>query len=261
MPELPEVEAYRRLAERALDRPVAAVRVGDERFLRGGLTPRQLRRILAGRRFTAARRRGKLLVLDVEDGLARLGLRFGMTGRLHVDGTDGVDRLVYASDRRLAAWDRLTLRFADGGALVVSDPRLLGGVHLDPDEESLGPDALDVSPAELRRALEGSTVALKARLMDQARLAGVGNLLADEILWRASLDPTRPAGSLSGPELRRLAHHLRRTVAELLEAGGSHLGTLMAERQLGGRCPRDGAELERATVGGRTTWWCPRHQR
>ena len=261
MPELPEVEAYRRLAERALDRPVAAVRVGDDRFLRGGLTPRLLRKALARRRFTAARRRGKLLVLDVEGGPTRLGLRFGMTGRLHVDGADGVDRLLYASDRRVPAWDRLTLQFADGGALVVSDPRLLGGAHLDPDEGALGPDALGVSPAELRRALEGSTVALKARLMDQSRLAGVGNLLADEVLWRASLDPTRPAGSLTAAELRRLAHQLRRTVAELVEAGGSHLGRLVPERQPGGRCPRDGAELERRTVGGRTTWWCPRHQR
>ena len=261
MPELPEVEAYRRLAEQALDRPVAAVRVGDERFLRGGLTPGRLRRALAGRRFTASRRRGKLLVLDVEGGGHRLGLRFGMTGRLHLDGADGVDRLVYGGGRRRAAWDRFALGFVDGGTMVVSDPRLLGGVQLDPDEESLGPDALGAGVGELRRALEGSAVAVKARLMDQSRLAGVGNLLADEILWRASLDPARPAGSLDGPELRRLAHHLRATLAELVEAGGSHLGRLMPERQLGGRCPRDGTELERRTVGGRTTWWCPRHQR
>jgi formamidopyrimidine-DNA glycosylase len=261
VPELPEVEAYRRLAEQALDRPVATVRVGDDRFLRGGLTPRRLRQALSRRRFTAARRRGKLLVLDVDGGGSRLGLRFGMTGRLHVDGADGVDRLLYASDRRLPAWDRLTLGFADGGALVVSDPRLLGGVQLDPDEDALGPDALGVSLPELRRALEGSTVALKARLMDQSRLAGVGNLLADEVLWRASLDPARPAGSLSARELRRLAHHLRATLTELVGAGGSHLGRIVPERTLGGHCPADGAELDRRTVGGRTTWWCPRHQR
>ena len=122
-------------------------------------------------------------------GGTRLGLRFGMTGRLVVDGLAGVDRLLYASDRGDEAWDRFSVRFADGGRLVVHDPRLLGGVELDPDESLLGPDAASVSPAELHHALEHSAVAVKARLMDQRRLAGVGNLMADEILWRAGLAP------------------------------------------------------------------------
>ncbi len=261
MPELPEVEAYRRLAEQALHRPVSRVRVGDGRFLRGGLTPAALRRALVTRSFAAARRRGKLLVLDVEESGQRLGLRFGMTGRLHVDGTDALERLVYSSDRRLAAWDRLSVHFSDGGSLVVSDPRLLGGAVVDPDEEALGPDALEVTGAELCRALGSSTVALKARLMDQARLAGVGNLVADEVLWRASLSPLRPAGSLDDAERRRLLYHLRRTLAELVERGGSHRGELMEHRQAGGRCPRCGSELRRSRLGGRSTWWCPTHQR
>jgi formamidopyrimidine-DNA glycosylase len=259
VPELPEVEAYRRLAERVLGRQVTRVRVGDPRFLRG-TSPRRLSAALRGRHFGAARRRGKLLVLDVEGSGHRLGLHFGMTGRLHVDGVDGVERLVYASDRRLAAWDRLALRFADGGALVVSDPRLLGGAFLDPDESALGPDALALTPADLRRALGTSAAPLKARLLDQSRIAGVGNLIADEVLWRASLAPARPAGSLTPAEQRRLLHHLRRTLADLLERGGSHLGELMPFRAPGGRCPRDGAELRRDTVGGRTSWWCPAHQ-
>lgn len=260
MPELPEVEAYRRLADKALGRTVASVRVGDQRFLRGGTTARQLRSALVGSAFAAARRRGKLLVLDVDGTDRRLGLRFGMTGRLHVDGADGVDRLVYASDRRLARWDRFGLRFSDGGSLVVSDPRLLGGVVLDPDEDVLGPDALDVGRAELQRALAGSSVALKARLMDQSRLAGLGNLVADEVLWRSGLSPLRPAGSLTEAETRRLHAQVRRTLEELVSAGGSHLGELMPERQTGGRCRRCGVELRRDRVGGRTTWWCPAHQ-
>ena len=261
MPELPEVEAYRRLAEGALHRPVARVRVGDRRFVRAGQSPARLRRVLVGSSLSAARRKGKLLVLDIEGTPHRLGLRFGMTGRLHVDGTDGVERLIFASDRRVRRWDRLQLDFSDGGSMVVSDPRLLGGVVLDPDEEALGPDAMAVTLAELRRALAGSSVPLKARLLDQSKLAGVGNLVGDEVLYRASLDPSRPAGSLTAAELRRLHHHLHRTMAELLAAGGSHLGELMPERQLGGRCPRCGTELRRVTVGGRTSWWCPSHQR
>lgn len=261
MPELPEVEAYRRLAEQALHREVARVRVGDPRFVRSATSPRRLAAALRGRAFSAARRRGKLLVLDLDAGQHRLGLHFGMTGRLRVDGVQGVDRLVYSSDRRVAAWDRLTVGFADGGSLAVSDPRLLGGVFLDPDESALGPDALTLTRAELHGALLGSAAPLKARLLDQSRVAGVGNLIADEVLWRASLAPTRRAGSLSGPEERRLLHHLRRTLSDLLERGGSHQGDLMAHRAPGGRCPRDGAELRRSVVGGRTSWWCPRHQR
>ena len=96
--------------------------------------------------------------------------------------------------------------------------------------------------------------------MDQSRLAGVGNLAADEALWRAGLDPRREAGSLSDSEQRRLQRHLRATMADLLDRGGSHTGDLMPERAAEGVCPKDGAPLARDRVGGRTTWWCPAHQ-
>jgi formamidopyrimidine-DNA glycosylase len=250
VPELPEVEAYRQLAEGALGRPIERAVVGDRRFVRGETSPRHLVAALAGSSFTRARRHGKLLVLDLGGPAEgrRLGVRFGMTGRLLLDGRAGVEELVYSSERDVPAWDRFTVRFVDGGRLSVRDPRLLGGVELDPDESVLGPDALEVTPAQLRHALEHSVV------------AGVGNLLADEVLWRASLDPRRRSGSLTPAELRRLHRHLRSTLQELMSRGGSHLGDLMPERGPGGRCPRDGAELGRSTVGGRTTWWCPRHQ-
>jgi len=263
VPELPEVEAYRRVAEGSLHRPVERARLGDRRFVRGQSPPRRLLAALAGVTFTHARRHGKLLVLDM-DGPGegrRLGLRFGMTGRLLLDGRSGVDRLVYSSERDESAWDRFTVCFEDGGIMTVRDPRLLGGVELDPDESVLGPDALVITPAQLRHALEHSDVALKARLMDQRRVAGVGNLIADEVLWRAALDPQRRSRSLTTAEHRRLHRRLRGTLEDLMRRGGSHRGDLMPERVLGGRCPRDGTELVRSTVGGRTTWWCPRHQR
>ncbi len=264
MPELPEVEAYRHLAEEALNRPISSVTVHDPRFVRGETTARGLRRVLVGASFTAARRRGKLMILDLAGTPAstghRFGIRFGMTGSLLVDGRGAIDELIYSPRRAEPRWDRFSVAFADGGTLVVHDPRLLGGVSLDPDEAVLGPDAMTVTVAQLRHALEGSAAPLKARLMDQARLAGVGNLIADEVLWRASLAPQRRAGSLTPAEIRRLHRHLRRALDELSTRGGSHLGDLMPARHPGGRCPRDGAELMRSTVGGRTTWWCGRHQ-
>ena len=110
---------------------------------------------------------------------------------------------------RSARYDRFGLVFTDGGHLRVRDPRRLGGVQLDPFETGLGPDAGAVTLGHLRSALAGSRAPLKARLMDQSRLAGVGNLIADEVLWRAGLSPLRPAGGLSAAELRRLHRHLR----------------------------------------------------
>jgi formamidopyrimidine-DNA glycosylase len=261
MPELPEVEAYRRLAESAaLWRPIAEVLTPDDWYLKRGLTGPVARAALTGRSFTAAGRLGKLLLLPTGDDGPVLGLRFGMTGRLMVDGTPGVDSLLYSSLRADTRYDRFGVRFADGGGLVVRDPRRLGGVELDPALERLGPDAVGVTPAALRAALAGSRAPLKARLLDQARLAGVGNLIADEVLWRAGLSPLRPAGSLTPNEVRRLYHHLRATLRDILERGGSHTGDLMAERHPGGHCPKDGAPLARATVGTRTTFWCPTHQ-
>jgi formamidopyrimidine-DNA glycosylase len=259
VPELPEVEAYRALAEaRALDRPVARVEAPDAWYLKGGLDARAIGRALSKRRFTAARRIGKLLLLDT-DG-PTLGLRFGMTGRLMVDGEGGVGELLYTSKADRPEWDRFTVRFADGGALRMQDPRRLGGVLLDPEEARLGADAASVTLADLRAALGSSTSPLKARLLHQAHLAGVGNLIADEALWRAGLDPRRAAGGLTAAESRRLHRQLLATIADLSARGGSHLGDLLPHRRPGGNCPKDGTPLQRATVGGRTTWWCPGHQ-
>jgi formamidopyrimidine-DNA glycosylase len=258
VPELAEVEYYRRLAERAVDREIASVVAPDPWFLKGGLTASLLKRAVSGARVTGARRIGKLLLVDT-DG-PTVGLRFGMTGRLLVDGAAGIGDLVYGSARDEPAWDRVTFRFADGGDLRVRDPRRLGGVTLDPDTSRLGTDAWTVTLAGLRDALLGSAAPLKARLMDQARLAGVGNLTADEVLWRAGLDPARAAGSLTPAEVRRLHTHLRTTFDDLVAGGGSHTGALQEHRTPDGRCPKDGTPLVRRTIGGRTTWSCPRHQ-
>jgi formamidopyrimidine-DNA glycosylase len=255
-----EVETFRQLAELALDRTVASVRSPDAWFLKGAATGPTLRRILVGHRFTAARRIGKLLLLDVDRG-PTIGLRFGMTGSLAVDGNAGVDQMYYAPKQQNPAWDRWAVGFEDGGSLVVHDPRRLGGVLLDPDESRLGPDATTISPAQLAATLFGSRAPLKARLLDQSRVAGIGNLIADEVLWRSALSPLRPSESLDRNEIRRLHRQLGRVLADLTAGGGSHTGRLMDERHPGGRCPKDGTELTRSTVGGRTSFWCPVHQR
>lgn len=259
MPELLEVEYYRRAADAVVGRVVAGVDAPDAWYTKGDTNPRRLAAELPGLTVTGTRRRGKLLLLDTDGPV--LGLRFGMTGRLVVDNGAPIARLEYASYRDEPGWDRFTLRFTDGGALRVNDPRRLGGVELDPNEDALGPDALTVTPHQLDRALARGSAPVKARLLDQAHLAGVGNLLADEVLWRAGLDPARPVSSLADGERRHLHRVLRRTLTELLARGGSHTGDLQGERRPDGRCPRDGVLLQRRTIGGRTTFSCPAHQR
>ncbi len=258
MPELLEIETYRRAAEAVVGRRISQIHAPDEWYAKGTTTTDALRTVLAGCTITGVRRIGKLLLADTDGPV--LGLRFGMTGRLLVDGGAPIDALEYSSGRDDPAWDRFGLSFQGGGELTIRDPRRLGGVELDPDESRLGPEASTVTLAPFRKILGASTAPLKARLMDQAHLAGLGNLLTDETLWRAGIAPDRVARSLDRDEVARLHRAMRRTIALLGERGGSHTGDLQPARVRGGCCPKDGAELHRADIGGRTTYWCPEHQ-
>jgi formamidopyrimidine-DNA glycosylase len=259
VPELLEVEAYRRAADSVVGRRIAAVRAPDEWYLKGGIGPVELAAALVGVRVLATRRVGKLLLIDTDGPV--LGLRFGMTGRLVVDGEAPIDRLEYSSGRDLPEWRRFGLDFEPEGSLVMADPRRLGGVELDPDESRLGVDAAALDAATLAEVLASSTRAVKARLMDQEQVAGLGNLLADEILWRAGIDPARRACDLDDEDVARTTAAIAEVLSELGRRGGSHTGDLGPHRQPGGMCPRDGEALVRRTIGGRTSWSCPRHQR
>lgn len=260
VPEILEVEYYRRAAQTCVGREVASIDAPDDWFLKRGTTAEELDGLLVGRRLTATRRRGKLLMVDTDDGSV-LGLRFGMTGRLIVDGSATIDRLEYSPRRDDPAWDRFAVVFRGGGTLRLQDPRRLGGVELDPDEAELGVDAWVIDATALAAALGTSSSPLKARLMDQRRIAGLGNLLTDETLWRAGLAPVRAAGGLGDDDVERLASMVVSVLNDLDERGGSHTGDLHDQRHRAGVCPLDGEPLRRETVGGRTTYWCPDHQR
>src|SRR5262245_23727600 len=253
-----EVETYRRQGEGVVGRTVAHVDVPDAWYVKRS-SPAEVVAAVTGRTIDGVRRIGKLLVLDLDDG-TRLGLRFGMSGRLIVDGGAAIDRLQYASGRNNPAWDRFGLRFTDGGDLRIRDPRRLGGIELEPDEGRLGVDAAQARLRDVEAALRGSRAPLKARLLDQARVAGIGNLMADEILFAAGLDPARPAGDLTATELRRLHRAIGRVIRELTARGGSHTGDVRQAAALDGLCPRDVAALQVRRIGGRTTVSCPVHQ-
>jgi formamidopyrimidine-DNA glycosylase len=259
VPEILEVEAARKvLAACALDREIVKVHAPDTWFMKRGTTAPALRHALVGNAFTAARRRGKQIVMDTRDPDVHVGLHLGMSGRVLVDDQEAGDPLLYASNKRTPRWHRFGVHFADGGDFMLRDPRRLGAVELDPDESRLGPDAMTLSYPELDHALGQRHAPIKAVLMDQHRIAGLGNLLVDEALWRAGIAPTRPPADID-PEHRKILNKAIRNMLRTLDRrGGSHTGDM--PRDLDAPCPRDGAALRRDTVGGRTTFWCPRHQ-
>jgi formamidopyrimidine-DNA glycosylase len=271
VPELPEVETARRLiADRALHRRIVAVDDADT-FVCRPHSPGELRDALLGRTLTAAQRRGKTMWVETSgvDGSAEpgpdLGIHLGMGGRIVITGPDGAAQEGGGPRRRDAQprkpeWNRFTLEFADGGQLVLFDKRRLGRIRLDPEVDALGPDAEEVTAAQFRALISRGSIAVKARLLDQSKIAGVGNLLADEALWQARIPPATPVNRLERKDADRLYRALQAALKSAGAKGGVHTGVVIAARHPGGSCPRCGAEMVHGTVGGRSTWWCSREQ-
>ena len=271
MPELPEVETARSLiADQALHRRIVGVDDADT-FVCRPHSPGELRDALTGRTLTAAYRRGKTLWCETSDvGRSTgsgpdLGIHLGMGGRIVVtskggEAIEGGGPARRDAQPRKAEWNRFTLEFADGGSLVLFDKRRLGRVRLNPDIDALGPDAAGVTPAEFRDLITKGSIAVKARLLDQSKIAGVGNLLADEVLWKAKISPAARTASLQHKDADRLYRALESALRSAIAKGGVHTGDVIAARHPGGTCPRCGAEMKHGTVGGRSTWWCSREQ-
>jgi formamidopyrimidine-DNA glycosylase len=272
MPELPEVETVRRSLERSLvGARVERVLVKRRDVVTGGARQRDL---LGGSVIQSLDRRGKQLAILAESGRC-LTVHLGMSGRLTTYG--GRSR----ADRR-PAHTHLVWRLADAGELWFTDPRRFGGVwtHGSRDDleayrdARLGPDALGISAEELASALAGARTPVKAALLDQRRLAGVGNIYADEALHEAGIHPERHAGGLTAGEIERLSAAVRAVLARGIERGGSTIrdyrtpdggsGGFLVANAVYGRggeaCRGCGQVLHISRVAGRTTVWCPRCQ-
>jgi formamidopyrimidine-DNA glycosylase len=279
MPELPEVEAARRRALAiARGRRITRLWAAADPLVFEGVAPGRLRDALLGRRVRAVRRHGKHLWLEL-DRRPWLCLHFGMSGGLATSRRPAV-RLVAAGRRpEPPGWPprftKLRLAFDDGGELAITDARRLGRLRLrddprgEPPVRDLGFDALHELPSRARfRALARRRAApVKAVLLDQAFAAGVGNWVADEVLYQAGIDPRRPARGLSDAELDRLRASLRgvlrtavRVEADSARFPRTWLFHVRWGRRAGARTAR-GERIRHDTVAGRTTAWVPAAQR
>jgi len=271
MPELPEVETIRRdLAAHVVGRRFTAVEVmaGAEKVV-ALPSPAEFRRALPGLRIEGVERRGKYLLFPLSDG-RHLIVHLRMTGalihRLPGSPVDGYLRV------RLSLDDKTELRYTDlrklGMMWLVDDPTLVVG--------KLGPDTLEGLALEtLRSRLDGRTASVKLVLMDQTRLAGLGNIYADEALFVAGVHPRRPAGSLAADEVERLHGAVGKVLREAMGHRGSsfrdyvdaegregeHQKHVKVYRRAGEPCYNCGAVIERIKLGGRSTHFCPHCQR
>lgn len=257
IPEILEVEMFRRASAAVIGRRITAVTADDPIVVS---LPDPVRAAV-GCRVVDVVRHGKVMGIVVA-GVGQsftIDVHFGMSGRVVVDGRSPIEELAYgASDD--ARWHRFIMEF-ERGTLVLSDPRRFARVATSDDRAELGPDAWAIDLRTFRARLAGRRSAVKAVLLDQGVLAGLGNMLVDEILMRSGVDPRRAVNSLDSATIALIHRHTRKVLDQLWERGGSHAGDLAVDlRRPDAPCPRDGAPMMRATVGGRTTFWCPTHQ-
>ena len=275
MPELPEVETIRRRLEPHLvGRRLERVEIADARLTRP-FDPVEVAAELRGERVAAVDRRGKYLIVRFESGRALL-IHLRMTGNvLHVAAGTGLGDDPHR---------RAVVRLDDGSDVVYRDVRRFGTWLLaEPDEVEpylaarLGrePLAAAFTTKRLAEALAGRRAPVKAAILDQRRLAGVGNIYADEALWRARIHPRRPAGELDLEELRALHRGIRSALKAGIERQGATLrdyrtpdggsGRMQHEFKVYGRegepCERCGTPIEKIRAAGRGTWFCPHCQR
>ena len=273
MPELPEVETERgRLAARLEGRRIASAEIVDPRLTRPE-EPAWIAARLAGQRVDRVERRGKYLVLrlgggerDSDSQSEVLLVHLRMTGSFRYEP---------------ASHERAVLGLDDGTRIAYRDLRRFGTwLLLEPDEAEahlavrLGPEPLGrrFTTAFLADRLGGRRAPIKAAILDQRTVAGLGNIYADESLWHARIHPLRPGGELSGDEVARLRDGIRRALRLGIRRQGADLGDgayaggrMQLEFRVYGRagepCDRCGTPIEKTRAGGRGTWYCPTCQR
>jgi len=270
MPELPEVETFKRyLDSTSLHQRITRTEVWDAYILKR-VSARELKHRLKGRRFENSHRHGKHLFVRAGDDPPSPRLRrASLWLRLHFGMTGSLEYLKHDEVAPKAA--RVIFHFADNCRLAFDDQRKFGEIELIENVDAflqtrrLGPDALEISLSRFKAIVGKHGGAVKAILLNQQLIAGIGNLYADEILFRARMHPATLATRLSDKDLRRLFRATRYVLdkAITLKTDFNRLpkSWLLPHRGNGGRCPRCGRALKSATIGGRTSWFCAHCQK
>jgi formamidopyrimidine-DNA glycosylase len=260
MPELPEVEISKRYLDvTSLHQCIDDVDVRNTYILKE-TSARELARGLKGRRFESSRRHGKHLFVRA-DGKLWLRLHFGMTGSLQY----------FKNDKQAPRYARVLFVFANNHCLAFDDQRQFGQIGLLRDvdeflkEHELGPDALTIDLREFKKILGKRRGAVKSVLLNQRIIAGIGNIYADEILFRVRMHPATETSRLDDKALTKLfraSHYVfRKAIAAKADAGQMPRSWLLPHRGRGGKCPRCGRKLTSVRIGGRTAWFCPQCQK
>jgi formamidopyrimidine-DNA glycosylase len=263
MPELPEVETVVRSMAPLVGRRIVSAEFRCRRVLRGG-DPEEMAASVEGRRIASIRRHGKFILMSLEGG-GYLVVHLGMTGRLLLGGEVGKHTHAILS--------------LDRGVLLYDDSRQFGCIQYSREIPErvlkLGPDALEVSFEDFAAALRRRKTRIKALLLNQGFVRGLGNIYADEALFRAGIHPMAMASRLRGDRARRLHDGIAAVLAEAIAAGGSSIsdyvdaegrkGFFQMEHRVyqrtGEACPVCGTAIRRILVAQRSSHFCPRCQR
>jgi len=256
MPELPDVEGFKSYFDStSLHKQITGVEVRSERVLRG-ISKKGLRKLLLKNSFRSSQRRGKYLIVQLKNDNRLIIFHFGMTGSFKY----------YKKPEEEPGHPRVIINFKNGGSLAYDNQRLFGKVIVVNSieefvrDKQLGKDALDMGYAEFREMISSSGTTVKSLLMDQKRIAGIGNIYSDEILFQAQIHPGKKSSSLSDKEIKKLYEKtmsvLQTAVSKNIKSESFPDSWLINKRRKGGVCPVCSGKVKQIRVAGRSAYFC-----
>ena len=262
MPELPDVETFRRYFNRtSLHKKIERIDIGTKEMLKG-ISSLSLQQNLKNLKFKKTSRHAKYLFAQTDKGKI-LVLHFGMTGSLKY----------YKKDEERPAHIRMRIDFANGYHLAFNCPRKLGSIYLINDREkfienkNLGPDPVedDFSLSGFRKIIEGKRGTIKSTLMDQKTISGIGNIFSDEILFNAGIHPATGTEKLNDAQVKKIYQMIKEVLNKVIDIQADPekipATYLYSHRAPGEDCPMCKGKIRKKTIGGRSSYFCDRHQR
>ncbi|MFO7977808.1 MAG: DNA-formamidopyrimidine glycosylase family protein [Bacteroidales bacterium] len=258
MPELPDVEIFKKEAEKASRAKVTACEIRDASFVK--VSKKELEKHVKGKKLNRIQRKGKNLYLGTSDHHA-VALHFGMTGTLEYE----------PSKKEASKYMKCSFELDNNHRLVYASKRKLGSIKLIEDlekhmeREDLGPDALEIKETDFLELLKNSSAMIKSFLTDQSQIAGIGNVYGDEILFQAHIHPRQKASTLTGHQGKKLYKQMQKVLKTAIDkqADVSRFPSswLSGRRKAGEKCPGCKGEIEKVKISGRTGYFCPECQK